>query len=320
MKSIAVLTSGGDSPGMNAAVRAVVRTACQRGIKVYGVDRGYTGLIKGDVHEMNLRSVSDIITRGGTILYSARCPEFKTEEGIQKAVDTCKRVGIDGMVIIGGDGSFRGARDLSLRGIPCIGLPGTIDNDISCTDYTIGYDTCLNTIVQMVDRIRDTSESHDRCTVVEVMGRGAGYLALESGIAVGATSILVPEVEHDIERDIIARIREFQKTGKRHFIVIVAEGVGGTAEIAKKIEAETGVESIATILGHVQRGGSPTARDRIMASQMGSRAVDLLTQGIGNRVVGIRDNKIVDFDIFEALKMTKTIDMKDYELAHEISI
>lgn len=320
MKSIAVLTSGGDAPGMNPAVRAVVRTACQRGIKVYGVDRGYTGLIKGDIHEMNLRSVSDIITRGGTILYSARCPEFKTEEGLQKAVATCKKFGIDGMVIIGGDGSFRGARDLSLRGIPCIGLPGTIDNDISCTDYTIGYDTCLNTIVQMVDRIRDTSESHDRCTVVEVMGRGAGYLALEAGIAVGATSIIVPEVEYDIERDVIARIREFQKTGKKHFIVIVAEGVGGTVEIAKKIEAETGVESRATILGHVQRGGSPTARDRIMASQMGSRAVDLLTQGIGNRVVGIKDNKIVDFDIFEALKMTKTIDMKDYELAHEISI
>ena len=320
MKSIAVLTSGGDAPGMNPAVRAVVRTACQRGIKVYGVDRGYTGLINGDIHEMNLRSVSDIITRGGTILYSARCPEFKTEEGLQKAVATCKKFGIDGMVIIGGDGSFRGARDLSLRGIPCIGLPGTIDNDISCTDYTIGYDTCLNTIVQMVDRIRDTSESHDRCTVVEVMGRGAGYLALEAGIAVGATSIIVPEVEYDIERDVIARIREFQKTGKKHFIVIVAEGVGGTAEIAKKIKAETGVEWRATILGHVQRGGSPTARDRIMASQMGSRAVDLLTQGIGNRVVGIRDNKIVDFDIFEALKMTKTIDMKDYELAHEISI
>ena len=320
MKSIAVLTSGGDAPGMNPAVRAVVRTACQRGIKVYGVDRGYTGLINGDIHEMNLRSVSDIITRGGTILYSARCPEFKTEEGLQKAVATCKKFGIDGMVIIGGDGSFRGARDLSLRGIPCIGLPGTIDNDISCTDYTIGYDTCLNTIVQMVDRIRDTSESHDRCTVVEVMGRGAGYLALEAGIAVGATSIIVPEVEYDIARDVIARIREFQKTGKKHFIVIVAEGVGGTAEIAKKIEAETGVESRATILGHVQRGGSPTARDRIMASQMGSRAVDLLTQGIGNRVVGIRDNKIDDFDIFEALKMTKTIDMKDNELAHEISI
>ena len=320
MKSIAVLTSGGDAPGMNPAVRAVVRTACQRGIKVYGVDRGYTGLINGDIHEMNLRSVSDIITRGGTILYSARCPEFKTEEGLQKAVATCKKFGIDGMVIIGGDGSFRGARDLSLRGIPCIGLPGTIDNDISCTDYTIGYDTCLNTIVQMVDRIRDTSESHDRCKIVEVMRRGAGYHALEAGIAVGATSIIVPEVEYDIERDVIARIREFQKTGKKHFIVIVAEGVGGTAEIAKKIEAETGVESRATILGHVQRGGSPTARDRIMASQMGSRAVDLLTQGIGNRVVGIRDNRIVDFDIFEALKMTKTIDMKDYELAHEISI
>lgn len=320
MKSIAVLTSGGDAPGMNPAVRAVVRTACQRGIKVYGINRGYTGLINGDIHEMNLRSVSDIITRGGTILYSARCPEFKTEEGLQKAVEICKKVGIDGMVIIGGDGSFRGARDLSLRGIPCIGLPGTIDNDIACTDYTIGYDTCLNTIVQMVDRIRDTSESHDRCTVVEVMGRGAGYLALESGIAVGATAILVPEIEYDIERDVIARIREFQKTGKKHFVVIVAEGVGGTEEIAKKIEAETGVESRATVLGHVQRGGSPTARDRVMASQMGSRAVDLLTQGIGNRVVGIKDNKIVDFDIFEALKMTKTIDMKDYELANEISI
>ena len=320
MKSIAVLTSGGDAPGMNPAVRAVVRTACQRGIKVYGVDRGYTGLINGDIHEMNLRSVSDIITRGGTILYSARCPEFKTEEGLQKAVATCKKFGIDGMVIIGGDGSFRGLVELAKQGISVVGVPATIDNDISCTDYTIGYDTCLNTIVQMVDRIRDTSESHDRCTVVEVMGRGAGYLALEAGIAVGATSIIVPEVEYDIERDVIARIREFQKTGKKHFIVIVAEGVGGTAEIAKKIEAETGVESRATILGHVQRGGSPTARDRIMASQMGSRAVDLLTQGIGNRVVGIKDNKIVDFDIFEALKMTKTIDMKDYELAHEISI
>ena len=319
-RRIGVLTSGGDAPGMNAAIRAVTRAALDRGVEVMGVYRGYSGLIDGDIKPLGLRDVSNIINHGGTILYSARCPEFKTEEGLQKAVSTCKKFGIDGMVIIGGDGSFRGARDLSLRGIPCIGLPGTIDNDISCTDYTIGYDTCLNTIVQMVDRIRDTSESHDRCTVVEVMGRGAGYLALEAGIAVGATSIIVPEVEYDIERDVIARIREFQKTGKKHFIVIVAEGVGGTAEIAKKIEAETGVESRATILGHVQRGGSPTARDRIMASQMGSRAVDLLTQGIGNRVVGIRDNKIVDFDIFEALKMTKTIDMKDYELAHEISI
>lgn len=320
MKSIAVLTSGGDAPGMNAAVRAVVRTACQRGFKVFGVNRGYTGLINGDVFEMNLRSVSDIINRGGTILYSARCPEFKSEEGQMKAVEACKRLGIDGMVIIGGDGSFRGARDLSLKGIPCVGLPGTIDNDISCTDYTIGYDTCLNTIVEMVDRIRDTSESHDRCTVVEVMGRNAGYLALEAGIAVGATSVIVPEIEYDIDRDVISRIREFQKTGKKHFVIMVAEGVGGVSDIAKKIEAETGVESRATVLGHVQRGGSPTARDRIMASQMGSRAVDLLTQGVGNRVIAIRDNKIDDFDIFEALKMTKSIDIKDYELAHEISI
>ena len=320
MKSIAVLTSGGDAPGMNPAVRAVVRTACQRGIKVYGVDRGYTGLIKGDIHEMNLRSVSDIITRGGTILYSARCPEFKTEEGLQKAVATCKKFGIDGMVIIGGDGSFRGARDLSLRGIPCIGLPGTIDNDISCTDYTIGYDTCLNTIVQMVDRIRDTSESHDRCTVVEVMGRGAGYLALEAGIAVGATSIIVPEVEYDIERDVIARIREFQKTGKKHFIVIVAEGVGGTAEIAKKIEAETGVESRATILGHVQRGGSPTLRDRVNASAMGYHAVCLLEQGKYNRIVGMKGEELVDYPVDEALEMTKSIDPVLVDVCNTISI
>ena len=320
VKRIGVLTSGGDAPGMNAAIRSVVRACTYMGIECVGIRRGYNGLINGDFMVLKNGNVAHIINRGGTMLYTARSDEFRTLEGQKKAAATCKLLGLDGIVSIGGDGSFRGARDLSLRGIPCIGLPGTIDNDISCTDYTIGYDTCLNTIVQMVDRIRDTSESHDRCTVVEVMGRGAGYLALEAGIAVGATSIIVPEVEYDIERDVIARIREFQKTGKKHFIVIVAEGVGGTAEIAKKIEAETGVESRATILGHVQRGGSPTARDRIMASQMGSRAVDLLTQGIGNRVVGIRDNKIVDFDIFEALKMTKTIDMKDYELAHEISI
>ena len=320
MKSIAVLTSGGDAPGMNPAVRAVVRTACQRGIKVYGVDRGYTGLIKGDIHEMNLRSVSDIITRGGTILYSARCPEFKTEEGLQKAVATCKKFGIDGMVIIGGDGSFRGARDLSLRGIPCIGLPGTIDNDISCTDYTIGYDTCLNTIVQMVDRIRDTSESHDRCTVVEVMGRGAGYLALEAGIAVGATSIIVPEVEYDIERDVIARIREFQKTGKKHFIVIVAEGVGGVRDLAKYVEQRLGIEARATVLGHVQRGGSPTLRDRVVASQMGFKAVELLEQNIGNRVVAMQGGKIIDLDINEALDMPRVFDEELYKIAMTISI
>ncbi len=320
MKSIAVLTSGGDAPGMNAAVRAVVRTACQRGIKVYGINRGYSGLISGDIYEMNLRTVSNIITRGGTILYSARCLEFKEEAGMQKAIDTCREKGIEGIVVIGGDGSFRGARDLSLRGVPCIGLPGTIDNDIACTDYTIGYDTCLNTIIEMVDRVRDTTESHDRCSVVEVMGRKAGFLALDSGIAVGATAILVPEIEHDIERDVIERIRKFQHTGKKHFVIIVAEGVGGTEEIAKKIQAETGIESRAVILGHVQRGGSPTARDRIVASQMGHRAVDLLTDGIGNRVIALKDNKIVDFDIFEALKMSKSIDRETYDLAHEISI
>ena len=305
---------------MNAAVRAVVRTACQRGIKVYGINRGYSGLISGDIYEMNLRTVSNIITRGGTILYSARCLEFKEEAGMQKAIETCREKGIEGIVVIGGDGSFRGARDLSLRGVPCIGLPGTIDNDIACTDYTIGYDTCLNTIIEMVDRVRDTTESHDRCSVVEVMGRKAGFLALDSGIAVGATTILVPEIEHDIERDVIERIRKFQHTGKKHFVIIVAEGVGGTEEIAKKIQAETGIESRAVILGHVQRGGSPTARDRIVASQMGHRAVDLLTDGIGNRVIALKDNKIVDFDIFEALKMSKSIDRETYDLAHEISI
>ena len=315
-----MLTSGGDAPGMNAAVRAVVRTACQRGIKVYGINRGYSGLISGDIYEMNLRTVSNIITRGGTILYSARCLEFKEEAGMQKAIETCREKGIEGIVVIGGDGSFRGARDLSLRGVPCIGLPGTIDNDIACTDYTIGYDTCLNTIIEMVDRVRDTTESHDRCSVVEVMGRKAGFLALDSGIAVGATTILVPEIEHDIERDVIERIRKFQHTGKKHFVIIVAEGVGGTEEIAKKIQAETGIESRAVILGHVQRGGSPTARDRIVASQMGHRAVDLLTDGIGNRVIALKDNKIVDFDIFEALKMSKSIDRETYDLAHEISI
>ena len=225
MKTIAVLTSGGDAPGMNAAVRAVVRTACENGIKVYGVIRGYNGLINGDLIEMDLRSVSDIITRGGTILYSARSKEFATEEGMQKAIATCKKFGIEGVVVIGGDGSFRGARDLSERGIPCVGLPGTIDNDIACCDCTIGYDTCLNTIMSMVDRIRDTTESHDRCSVVEVMGRRAGYLALNSGIACGATSILIPEVEFDIEKNIIERMKKTQQTGKHHFVIIVAEGV-----------------------------------------------------------------------------------------------
>ena len=225
MKTIAVLTSGGDAPGMNAAIRAVVRTGCENGMRVLGVRRGYNGLMNGDMYEMNLRTVSDIIHRGGTMLYSARSPEFKTEEGMQKALDVCKANGIEGVVVIGGDGSFRGARDLSLRGIPTIGVPGTIDNDIACCDYTIGYDTAMNTVMDMVDRIRDTTESHDRCSVVEVMGRRAGYIALNSGIAIGATSILIPEVDFDIEKDVIERMKRTQKTDKKHFIIIVAEGV-----------------------------------------------------------------------------------------------
>lgn len=320
MKRIGVLTSGGDAPGMNAAVRAVVRTGCENGMEVFGIRRGYSGLINGDMFDMNIRSVSDIIHRGGTILYSARCPEFKGEEGLQKAIRSCKANGIEGIVVIGGDGSFRGARDLSLRGVPCIGVPGTIDNDISCSDYTIGYDTCLNTIMEMVDRVRDTTESHDRCSVIEVMGRRAGYLALNAGIAVGATTILVPEFDYDIERDVIERMRRTQKTGKRHFIIMVAEGIGGVEELARRIEAETKVESRAVILGHVQRGGAPTCKDRVVASQMGNYAVKLLQKGIGNRVVCMQHEKIFDLDIYEALSMTKTLDKELFDISFEISI
>ncbi len=320
MKTIGVLTSGGDAPGMNAAIRAVVRAGCENGFRVMGIRRGYNGLMYGDMYEMNLRSVSNIINRGGTILYSARSPEFKTEEGMQKAIDVCKQMGMQGVVVIGGDGSFRGARDLSLRGVPCVGIPGTIDNDIACSDYTIGYDTAMNTVMENVDRLRDTSESHDRCSVVEVMGRRAGYIALNSGIACGATTILIPEVDFDFEKDVIDRMRRTQKTGKRHFIIIVAEGIGGVNEMAKRIQEETGVESRATILGHVQRGGSPTVRDRVVGSTMGCRAVELLKQGIGNRVIALQKGELVDYDIFEALNMTKTIDLDLYKLAHEISI
>lgn len=320
MKTIGVLTSGGDAPGMNAAIRAVVRAGCENGFRVMGIRRGYNGLMYGDMYEMNLRSVSNIINRGGTILYSARSPEFKTEEGMQKAIDVCKQMDMQGVVVIGGDGSFRGARDLSLRGVPCVGIPGTIDNDIACSDYTIGYDTAMNTVMENVDRLRDTSESHDRCSVVEVMGRRAGYIALNSGIACGATTILIPEVDFDFEKDVIERMRRTQKTGKRHFIIIVAEGIGGVNEMAKRIQEETGVESRATILGHVQRGGSPTVRDRVVGSTMGCKAVELLKQGIGNRVIALQKGELVDYDIFEALNMTKTIDLDLYKLAHEISI
>ncbi|MGN1443916.1 MAG: 6-phosphofructokinase, partial [Acutalibacteraceae bacterium] len=293
IKTIGVLTSGGDAPGMNAAIRAVVRAGCELGMKVYGINRGYNGLMENDMYEMNLRSVSDIINRGGTILYSARSPRFKTEEGMQAAIRSCRERGIEGLVVIGGDGSFRGARDLSLRGVPCVALPGTIDNDIGCCDNTIGYDTALCTIMEMVDRIRDTTESHDRCAVVEVMGRGAGYLALASGIACGATSILIPEIPYDFDRDVIERMKRTQKSGKVHFVIIVSEAIGGVEEMAKKIQAETGVDTRATVLGHVQRGGSPTANDRILASRMGYHAVQLLKKGVGNRVVATQKEDII---------------------------
>ncbi len=320
MKTIAVLTSGGDAPGMNAAIRAVVRAGISMGLKVKGIRRGYAGLIEGDIIDMDARSVSDIIHRGGTMLYTARCPEFKTQEGIDKAVASCKKHGIDGIVVIGGDGSFRGARDLSLGGIPCIGVPGTIDNDISSTEYTIGYDTAINTAVEMADKLRDTAQSHDRCSVVEVMGRRAGYLALQTGVACGAIAVLVPEVEFDLQKDVIEKIKTVHKTGKKHFVVVVAEGVGGVVDIAAKIEEETGIESRATILGHVQRGGIPTARDRVMASQMGYRAVELLNKGIGNRVITFVENKLGDKDIYEALAMKKQFSIDEYNMATAISI
>ena len=320
MKTIAVLTSGGDAPGMNAAIRAVVRAGIAMGMNVKGIKRGYAGLIDGEIIDMDARSVSDIIHRGGTMLYTARCPEFKTEEGVNKAVESCKKHGIDGIVVIGGDGSFRGARDLSLKGIPCVGVPGTIDNDISSTEYTIGYDTAMNTAMEMMDKLRDTSQSHERCSVVEVMGRRAGYLALQTGIACGAVSILVHEVEFDLDRDVIQKIKKIKGTGKKHFVVVVAEGVGGVEAIADRIEQATGIESRATILGHVQRGGNPTVRDRVMASAFGYHAVELLNQGIGNRVVTYKNNKIGDEDIYEALAMTKVFDLDEYNMATAISI
>ncbi len=317
-KTIGVLTSGGDAPGMNAAVRAVVRAAIKKGMRVIGIKRGYNGLINGDMVEMNMRSVSDIIQRGGTVLYTARCLEFKEEAGVLKAKETCIKTGIDGLVVIGGDGSFRGAADLSRHGIPCVGIPGTIDNDISCTDYTVGYDTAMNTAMEMIDKVRDTSQSHDRCSVVEVMGRRAGYIALNTGIACGATCILVPELEYKIE-EVIEKIKTARKLGKQNFIILVAEGVGGVNEIAKQIEEATGIESRATILGHVQRGGNPTVRDRVAASQLAYRAVELLDGGIGNRVVGFQKDEVVDFDIQEALSMKKEFPIDLYNIANDIS-
>ena len=320
MKTIAFLTSGGDSPGMNAAVRAVVRTACENGIRVLGVVRGYNGLINGDFVEMDLRSVSDIIHRGGTKLYSARSVEFATEEGMRKAIRVCRENGIEGVVVIGGDGSFMGARALANQGIPCVGIPGTIDNDIACSEYTIGYDTAMNTAVEAIDKLRDTTQSHDRCSVVEVMGHHAGYIALNVGIATGALAVLLPERPFDFERDILQRMRQTQVTGKKHFIIIVSEGVTDAQTLANQIQAATGVDSRATVLGHIQRGGSPTVRDRVNASLMGYHAVDLLDKGIYNRVVALSGGKIVDYDVNVALSMHKYIDPMEIEVAQAISI
>ena len=319
MKTIGVLTSGGDAPGMNAAIRAVVRTAISLGMNVKGIKSGYSGLIHDEVVDLDARSVSDIISRGGTMLYTARSKRFMTEEGVLEAVETCKRHGIEGVVVIGGDGSFRGARDLSNHGIPCVGVPGTIDNDISSTEYTIGFDTAMNTAIEMIDKIRDTAQSHHRCSVIEVMGRHAGYIALQVGIATGATGILVPEIPVDLDR-LVKKIVEVEKTGKKHFIIVVAEGVGGVDKIAEYIQEKTGIDSRATVLGHVQRGGSPTVRDRVRATQMGNAAVHLLYKGIGNRVVAYKRGEIVDFDIFEALNMIKTFDAGMIDVAHETAI
>ncbi len=319
-KAIAVLTSGGDAPGMNAAVRAVVRSGINKGLRVFGVYRGYNGLLNGEIKEMNLRSVSEIIGNGGTMLYTARSEEFKKKEAQLRAAEFCRSNDISGVVVIGGDGSFQGARALTEAGINCIGVPGTIDNDIACSEYTVGYDTAMNTALEMVDRIRDTAQSHDRCSIVEVMGRRCGDIALQTGISTGATAILVPEVEFNIERDVIARIVNTQKTGKKHFIIVVAEGVGKVNDLAKYIEQRLGIEARATVLGHVQRGGSPTLRDRVVASEMGYRAVELLAQDIGNRVVVMRDGKITDLDITEALQMERVFDTELYKIAMTISI
>ena len=300
IKTIGVLTSGGDAPGMNAAVRAVVRTGLHKGFRMIGIQRGYNGLLNGECFEMNLRSVSNIISAGGTILYTARCLEFKTKEGQDKGAAKC--------------------RELAHRGIPMIGLPGTIDNDIACTDYTIGYDTAMNTALEMIDKLRDTTQSHDRCSVVEVMGRNAGYIALNVAIASGAMAVLLPEKEFDMQRDILDKIVETQRTGKRHFIVIVAEGIGHSQEIANEIQARTGIDTRATILGHVQRGGSPTLRDRVNASAMGYHAVCLLEQGKYNRIVGMKGEQLVDYPVDEALEMTKSIDPVLVDVCNTISI
>ena len=318
IKTIGVLTSGGDAPGMNAAIRAVVREAIVKGLKVKGIKRGYAGLLQEEIVDMEAKDVSDIIERGGTILQTARCMEFTTPEGQQKGAEICKKHGIDGIIVIGGDGSFKGAQKLAALGINTIGLPGTIDLDIACTEYTIGFDTAVNTAMEAIDKVRDTSTSHERCSIIEVMGRGAGYIALWCGIANGAEDILLPEKYDYDEQKLVNNIIEKRKHGKKHHIIVNAEGIGHSASMAKRIEAATGIETRATILGHMQRGGSPTAKDRVYASTMGALAVDLLCEGKTNRVVGYRHGAFVDFD--EALAMKKEIPEYEYQIAKNLSI
>ena len=319
MKTIAVLTSGGDAPGMNAAIRAVVRTAIAKGLTVKGIERGYAGLLNEEIIDMDAKSVSDIIQRGGTILGTARCLEFKNPEIQKVGADICRKHGIDGLVVIGGDGSYRGAQALTRNGINAIGLPGTIDLDIACTDYTIGFDTAVNTAMEAIDKVRDTSTSHERCSIIEVMGRNAGYIALWCGIADGAEDILRPEKYDYNEQAIIDNIIQKKKMGKKHYIIVNAEGVGDSMEMAKRIEAATGIETRATILGHIQRGGSPTCKDRYYASIMGAYAVDLLIEGKSNRVVGYKNGEFVDYDIEEALAMKKSIPEYSYEISRLLS-
>lgn len=319
IKTVGVLTSGGDAPGMNAAIRAVVREALVKGLKVKGIKRGYAGLLQEEIIDMEARSVSDTIQRGGTILQTARCMEFVTEEGQKKGADICKKHGIDGVIVIGGDGSFKGAQKLAALGINTIALPGTIDLDIACTEYTIGFDTAVNTAMEAIDKVRDTSTSHERCSIIEVMGRGAGYIALWTGIANGAEDILLPERYDYDEQKLVNNIIANKKRGKQHHIIINAEGIGHSASMAKRIEAATGVETRATILGHMQRGGSPTCKDRVYASIMGALAVDLLCQGKSNRVVGYRHGDFVDFDIDEALAMKKEISEYQFEVCENLS-
>ena len=319
IKTIGVLTSGGDAPGMNAAIRAVVRKALVNGKKVKGILKGYSGLLNEEIIDMSANDVSNTIERGGTILFTARCKEFMTEEGQQRGAEICRKHGIDGIVVIGGDGSFRGAQKLANLGINTIGVPGTIDLDISCTEYTIGFDTAVNTAMEAIDKVRDTSTSHERCSIIEVMGRNAGYIALWCGIANGAEDILLPENYDYDEQKIINNIIENRKRGKKHHIIVNAEGVGHSASMARRIEAATGIETRATILGHMQRGGSPTCKDRVYASIMGAMAADLLCDGKTNRVVGYQHGRFQDFDINEALNMVKGIDPYQYQVAKDLS-